>query len=67
MRPINPSRLFDLSRENARDLSNFADVLRTGELFRYRDDGSVSFNTMLEAHFATYFNKDAAEEVFNVT
>ena len=64
---VNPSPLFDLARENIQDLVHFGQVLRSGELFRYADDGSPSKNELLEGQFACYFGKESAVAVANGT
>jgi dTDP-4-amino-4,6-dideoxygalactose transaminase len=67
MTMINPSPLFDLSREDLRELGHFSQVIRSGELFRYREDGSPSKSELLEQQFAGYFGKESAVAVMNGT
>lgn len=64
---INPPRLFDLSRENRESLRHFSDVLSSGELFRYPDNGAQSKSSLLEERFAAYFGKEDAVAVANGT
>jgi dTDP-4-amino-4,6-dideoxygalactose transaminase len=67
MNIINPPRLFDLSRESGQSLRHFSDVLSSGELFRYPDNGAQSKSGLLEEQFAAYFGKESAVAVANGT
>lgn len=67
MTSINPPWLFDLSREGATSMHHFNEVVRSGELFRYREDGQPSFNYQLEQRFAEYFGKESAVALVNGT
>lgn len=60
---VNPNQFFDLSREEPEALTCLQSVLRDGQLFRYVETGRESASDEIEAHFAAYFQKDAAAAV----
>jgi perosamine synthetase len=64
---VNEHQFFDISREDPDSLTCLRSVLSDGQLFRYVETGRESASSLIEAHFADHFGKEAATAVTNGT